>query len=136
MKISQFAKEPYIILNVTFMAVILAIFVYSAVYSASAADHPVDCQLKKLTGKPCATCGLSRSFSEIGRGNISAAIVYNRNGILIFCFFAIQFVLRIATTIIFIKKSMRTSNLAIFDALVSIVLFVFTFRNLIFFQYV
>jgi hypothetical protein len=38
------------------------------------------CTLRRLTGLPCATCGLTRSFCSLGRGEFAAAFRYHPLG--------------------------------------------------------
>lgn len=45
------------------------------------------CPLRLLTGIPCPTCGMTRSFVEIAQGNLDAAISYHLFGPTLFLFF-------------------------------------------------
>ncbi|WP_083195773.1 DUF2752 domain-containing protein [Flavobacterium piscis] len=83
-------------------------------------------------GMPLAYCksrGLTRAFAQILRLNFSEAIVYNPYSIKIFLFFLIQLFIRL-----FINKIVRISTfkrIIICDILLSAVLFVFSFYNLV-----
>ncbi|MCA1918978.1 MAG: DUF2752 domain-containing protein [Flavobacterium piscis] len=77
----------------------------------------------------CKSRGLTRAFAQILRLNFSEAIVYNPCSIKIFLFFLIQLIMRL-----FINKIVRISNfkrIMICDILLSAVLFVFSFYNLV-----
>jgi Protein of unknown function (DUF2752) len=45
------------------------------------------CPLRSLTGIPCPTCGMTRSFVAIAQGNLNAAIGYHLFGPFIFLLF-------------------------------------------------
>jgi len=123
--------DSYIKINLLFAGNIIAIIIYSGIFSADY-EHPIKCIHFEQTGIPCETCGISRSFSEIVRFDFQSAQDFNRNGIPIFLFFLIQLILRILFSVVFIKNWIKTRNLIIIDSLVSITLFIITFKNLIF----
>lgn len=123
-------NKPYIILNLSFIGLILLIFFYSAIFSAKKDNHPIPSYYEELAGKESPTSGLSRSFSEIIRLNIKEAKEWNKNGLLIFLFFLIQLFMRIATSILILKKSIDIKTLILADSITSVLLFTFCFRNL------
>ena len=123
-------RHPYKVINLIFAGIILFIMVYSGIFSAEN-EHPIDCVYQKTHNIPCATCGLSKSFSEMLRGNFDKANDYNENGMPLFSFFIIQLMMRVLGTIIFSKNLINTKVLITTDALVSILLFLYCFRNLI-----
>jgi len=124
-------KEPYILINLIFAGIIILIFIYSGIFSESN-EHPIKCVHFEKTGIPCETCGLSRSFSEIVRFDFESAKDFNRNGIPLFLFFLFQLILRLLFSLIFIKNLIKRRNLIIIDSIVSIALFIITFKNLIY----
>ena len=66
------------------------IFIYSGIFSAEKENHPIKSACKTITGEPCKSTGLSRSFSEIVRFKFESAKSYNKFSIKIFLFFLIQ----------------------------------------------
>jgi hypothetical protein len=56
---------------------------------------PVSCALYQSFGIRCVLCGLTRSFSSMARGDISAAIQFNPLGPAIFVFVCLQIPYRI-----------------------------------------
>jgi hypothetical protein len=123
--------EAYIKINLLFAGIIIAIIIYSGIFSAQN-EHPIKCVHFEQTGIPCETCGISRSFSEIVRFDFQSAKDFNRNGIPIFLFFLIQLVFRILFSLIYSKNWTKPRNVIIIDSLVSILLFLIMFKNLIF----
>ena len=47
------------------------------------------CLLRRATGLPCATCGMTRSFCAIGRGELGAAFAQHPLGPVLYAFFAL-----------------------------------------------
>ncbi len=84
----------YAAVNALFIAVILAIFIYSFVFKTE--KHPIPALLTQSTGLIPPSRGLSKSFSEIVRGNIAVARLINPHAVSIFAFFLIQLAMRIA----------------------------------------
>lgn len=50
------------------------------------------CPIRHLTGIPCPTCGMTRSFMAIGRGDLSQAVAEHLFGPLLFTSFVIAIV--------------------------------------------
>ena len=122
--------HPYKVINLIFAGIILLIMVYSGIFSAEN-EHPIDCIYQKTHNVPCATCGLSNSFSEMLRGDFDKANDYNENGMPLFSFFIIQLMMRVIGTIVFSKNLINPKILIITDALTSVFLFLYCFRNLL-----
>lgn len=120
-------KEPYIIINTVFAGVILMIMIYSGIFSPDRNNYPVVCIHEKLTGEPCASCGLSHSFSLILRGRIDEAFEWNQNGMRVFLFFAAQLVLRILFSVLWIRNEQTRRQLVLFDIIGSAVIFLLAF---------
>jgi len=123
------SKVAYYILNIIFMAIIMAIFIYSALYRIN--EHPIPALLTERTGIIPPSKGLSAGFSEIVRGNFSEALVANTHTIRIFSFFALQFLLRIVSIILIKKEWLSLNRIIATDISVSIILFVVSFGPLI-----
>jgi len=123
--------KPHNRINLIFAGIIILVFVYSGIFSAQKNNHPVPCIHEKILGKPCPTCGISHSFSEIIRGNFKEAKEWNRNGIPIFLFFFIQLIMRVGITILNQKKIVSGKTILYFDVVFSLLLFIVCFRRLI-----
>ena len=124
--------HPYIVLNLCFIGVILLIFLYSGIFSVQKDNHPIPSYYEVFTGKISPASGLSRSFSEIIRGDFTEARKWNENGIPLFIFFFVQFFIRILTTILIVKRVVRLTILVWTDAIFSVILFLYCYQNLIF----
>lgn len=122
--------DSYLKINLLFAGIIIAVIIYSGIFSAEN-EHPIKCAHFEQTGIPCETCGISRSFSEIVRFDLQSAREFNRNGIPIFLFFLIQLFLRILFSIISYKNWLKQRNLIIVDSVLSVILFLITFHNLL-----
>ena len=123
--------RPYLLLNVSFAGIILLIFLYSGIFSAKKDNHPIPSYYEVLSGNTSPTSGLSRSFSEIIRGNFQEASVWNINGIPIFLFFLVQFFMRVLITWLLFKTNVKIRYLVFTDSIFSILLFVWSYQNLI-----
>jgi hypothetical protein len=120
-------NEPYLIINIFFAGVILLVFAYSGFFSPEKDNYPVTCYHEQLTGTPCASCGLSHSFSLIVRGRFDDAYHWNRYGMRIFLFFAAQLVLRAAFSIFYLKYPDTRKQLIITDCIGSGIIFLVSF---------
>ena len=103
------------------------VFIYSGLFSAERDNHPVPSYFEKITGQTSPSSGMSRAFSEIIRGNLETARIYNSDSPLIFAFFLIQGVQRIFVSLLLVKSRTKKKHLLAADVLVSVVLFVFCF---------
>lgn len=126
-KFLQIKTEPYVIINLIFVAIIVTILIYSAIFSDSGIPHPI----KSLATKDAVSSGLSRAFSEIIRLNFSDAIQFNQYSISIFLFFVIQLFLRIITSVLLLNSYITEKLLLITDILVTVLLFLLTFSEFI-----
>ncbi len=124
--------HPYHAINIVFASVILGLLAYSAIYYPEPDRHPVPCIHSQVTGEPCASCGLSRAFSFLVRGEIAAARALNPQAIPVFLFFIIQLLMRGLTSLVTNARSVPASRLAATDALLSALLFLWAFLPLIF----
>lgn len=130
-KFGSFYKEPYHIINLCFAGIIILIFIYSGIFSAEKDNHPIKSTCEILTGQPCESTGLSRSFSEIVRFKFESAKSYNKYGIRVFLFFLIQFFLRIISSVILQFKVLKQKQHIFIDSLLSVGLYIYCFWNLI-----
>lgn len=124
-------RDPYLIVNYSLAVVIILVIGYSALFSPEKDNYPVPCIHQKLTGKPCASCGLSHSFSLIVRGEIRESYRWNANGMRIFLFFAGQLLMRITFSIFYLGNRQIRKQLIIMDAAGSSILFLLAFFPLI-----
>jgi len=118
----------YRIINGIFAALILLVFIYSAVFPAGKNNYPVPSFYELTTGKVSPSSGLSRSFSEMVRLDFSSARKYNVNGPLVFSFFFIQLLLRGMVALILRRGWLRSDWLIKMDVTASVLLFMICFR--------
>ncbi|MFO7621749.1 MAG: DUF2752 domain-containing protein [Bacteroidales bacterium] len=129
--LSGIRNEPYLIINLVFAPAIVLIMAYSAIFSPEKDNYPVVCIHEKLTGEPCASCGLSHSFSLIVRGKISEAFQWNLYGMRIFIFFAAQLAMRVVFSVIYLKNKEIRRQLITMDITGSGIIFLIAFWPLI-----
>lgn len=120
-------KDPYIFINIFLAGVILLVIAYSGIFSPVKNNYPVVCIHEKLTGIPCASCGLSHSFSLILRGRISEALQWNVYGLRVFLFFTAQLLLRVSYTRYYISFPENRKQLILTDSIGSSILFLLAF---------
>jgi hypothetical protein len=120
-------REPYLVINMIFAGIILLILAYSAFFSPDQNNYPVTCIHEKLTGLPCASCGLSHSFSLIVRGRIEEAYNWNIYGMRVFLFFASQLIMRIAFSVFYKRYPFTRKELITVDCVGSVIMFLIAF---------
>ena len=147
-------------INILTGLIIVLVFIYSGIFGTGDDYYPVECAHVSFYGEDCPTCGLSRSFSEMVRGNFSSASEYNRNGPLLFTFFVSQLFMRAVAGLVLHRMGrtgagytgvinapsesrsgtgyrgsadQKKKTLVLSDAAVSFVLFIVCFRNLLVF---
>jgi len=123
-----FRNEPYITINIILAGVIVLVLAYSGIFSPEKDNYPVTCIHEKLTGEPCVSCGLSHSFSLIMRGRISEAYTWNLYGMQVFLFFALQLIMRIAFSVLYLKNISLRRQLILTDSAGSLLIFLIAFR--------
>lgn len=123
------SRVAYFVLNISFMAIIMAILLYSAFYRLN--SHPIPALLTQETGIIPPSKGLSASFSEIVRGNISNALKLNPHSIRIFSFFVLQFLIRSIALVALKKQWFPINRMVTIDISISVILFVICFAPLI-----
>lgn len=125
-------NKSYLIINWIFVGIILSVFLYSMIYKPEKNSHPIKCMHEELLGSKCPSCGMSRGFSSIVRGNFDQAIKFQKNSIPVFLFFLFQLGMRLI--FIWSSKSQKFAlrNTISLDVTLSTVLFFLCFKNLIF----
>ena len=123
-------RTPYLIINYILAGIILLVFLYSGIFSAGKDNYPLPSFYEEITGESSPSSGLSKSFSEIIRGNFEAASSYNESGFLIFTFFLVQLILRMAVSLILIRGIMPDKWLARADIIFSTSLFIYCFWDM------
>lgn len=124
---TSYEIDSYKKINMIFIIMIMFIFFYCFIMPFLNFGFHSSCEGMPLSY--CKSRGLTRAFSQILRFNFEEAITYNIYSIKIFAFFLIQLMARF-----FINVIIRVSNLrivVIFDVLFSIILFIFSFYNLV-----
>jgi hypothetical protein len=120
-------NRSYLAINLIFIAVLVFFFGYSLIFSAYADNHPIPSFYTRITGEETISTGLSRSFSDIIRGNFKSANEYNIYGMRVFSFFFIQFFLRFIFSFFYIYVEAVRRYIVLADSIISIVLFVTCF---------
>jgi len=128
---SKIFKEPYLTVNIVFTGLILVIIAYSAIFSPDRNDYPVVCVHEQLTGQPCASCGISHSFSLIVRGRMEEAYGWNPNGMRVFLFFLLQAVMRVVFSLFYLRKGAAGRYLVMYDIAGSVLMFLISFMPFI-----
>jgi len=124
-------REPYCAVNLIFTGLILIILAYPAIYSPDRNNYPVQCVHEQLTGQPCASCGISHSFSLLLRGKIEEAYEWNPNGMRVFLFFVLQAVMRIVFTLFYLREGAARPQLIFYDITGSALMFLISFMPFI-----
>ncbi|MFO7655830.1 MAG: hypothetical protein R6W78_02080 [Bacteroidales bacterium] len=127
---SRELSNPYIIINLTFIVILLLLFLYFLIYSPES-KYPVNSNYSVLTGKESISSGLSRSFSSALRFEFKEAKDHNPYGIRIFGFFFIQLVLRTIFVITALKTDKNTGLITLADVIISLSLFAVCFSPFI-----
>jgi len=116
-------------INFIFAGIILCIFIYSGIFSAEKANHPIPSGYTLLTGEATKSSGLSRAFSAIMKLELDKALKYNEESLKVFSFFIVQFFLRFLFTLIYARWQNRGVITA--DIVLSILLFIYCFEGFI-----
>ncbi len=124
-------RDPYLTVNIVFTGLIVLIFAYSAIFSPDRNDYPVVCVHEQLTGQPCASCGISHSFSLILRGRMEEAYEWNQNGMRVFLFFLLQAVMRVFFSLFYIREGAAGRHLIVYDIAGSVLMFLISFMPFI-----
>ena len=122
-------RKTYLAINAIFAGIIIIIFIYSGFFCPEKNNYPVKCAHEQITGQPCPSCGISRSFSYIIRGDLETAASYNQYGIRLFLFFVFQLVMRFSNIMFIIRKPQYFRQLVIFDTAMAIITFLLAFNQ-------
>lgn len=125
----QNQRQTYLAINAIFAGIIILVFIYSGFFHPEKNNYPVECIHEKITGEPCPSCGLSRSFSYIIRGDLSTAASYNVYGLRVFLFFLFQLVMRVSNIVYILRKPVYLRELTIIDPVIAIITFILAFRQ-------
>lgn len=131
----QKERNSYLLINGIFAGIIILMFIYSGFFSPDKNNYPVKCIHEQLTGKECPSCGLSRSFSFIIRGDLKSAAEFNEYGLRIFIFFVFQLVMRFSNIVFLMRRPAKMSNLILFDCTLAIATFLLAFGPFFGFYY-
>lgn len=125
-KINSYSN--YTLFNILSAGVILLIPIYFGIFSVNS-EFPLNCIYYTKLGITCPSCGISRSLSSLMHLNFMRSMHYNSNGVFIFTFFCIQFLMRII--LIIINTKLFNRKIIRIDFIFSIVLFFIGFGPLI-----
>jgi len=120
-------KFPYFVFNIIIAGIIAMIMLYSGIFSAEKANHPVSSFYTRATGQETISTGLSRSFSAIVRGKFAQAQKYNPHGFRVFIFFASQLMGRVVLMLYFKQAEKRKRTVIIWDSIFSVALYLVCF---------
>jgi len=120
-------KKTYLVINVIFAGIIVAILLYSGIFNPENNNYPVQCIHEKITGEPCPSCGLSRSFSYILRADLKTAMEFNKYGLRVFLFFSFHLVMRVSNILYISLKGRNIRQLIILDSVVAGFTFIIAF---------
>ncbi len=125
------AGRPYLLINLILGVVFLMVIIYPVVFTPDTGRHPLPCVYTSLTGIECSSCGLSRGFSHIVRGQLSEAVELNRHSLPVFLFFAIQLIMRISLSMAYAREIFSARAIVTVDIFVSSGMFLIVFMPLI-----
>ena len=115
-------REPYIICNLIFAGVLVAVLAYFGIFSSDEA-YPVHA----LMPGHLTSTGLQRALSELMRGNLTEALQFNSYSVGIFAFFVLQLIMRLAFSAFFVFCAGKRRQLILTDAIISTLLFLCAF---------
>jgi hypothetical protein len=124
--------KKYTWINMIIAGIVLAIFLYSAIFSPHSGNHPVKCVHEELLGSRCPTCGMSQAFSAIVRLQFENARTLQPNSISVFLFFFLQLILRAAFLLLLKAKPAFLKIITIADLPIALIMFIFFFRSIIY----
>jgi len=127
LNITRIFKKSYIKINLIFGVIILFVFAYSLSFSSREQNYPLSSFYNRITGKKSISTGLSRSFSELIRGNLRKAKEYNTYGARIFIFFMAQFFLRILFSYLYNSDFIIRNYTILSDSVISVIFFIICF---------
>jgi hypothetical protein len=104
------------------MVWLLAFFVATVPLVVSVSVTPADiesgrvvlsppCSIRRLTGRDCPTCGLSRAFAALGHGDVAGALGYHRAAVVVYSLYAVVSLVALAGSVrasLRLKTALRT----------------------------
>lgn len=95
----------------------------------------IPCYYKAHFHQSCPTCGMTRAFAKILKGEINQALILNKNSIFILIFIIIQLILRSFMIWLFpgLKNTKEKEWILYADSVFSIFTFLFVFYPMIIF---
>jgi hypothetical protein len=120
-------KKSYIKINLIFGVIILFVFAYFLSFSSSEQNCPLPSFYNEITGEKSISTGLSRSLSEIVRGNLNNAKEHNAHGPRLFIFLLAQLFLRIISSYLYSSQFIISNYIVFSDSIISFILFIVCF---------
>lgn len=125
------ALSSYSKINIILLIVLTGVLAYSAIFPPVPDTHPIPCIHEQLTGQPCPTCGLSRSFSSMIRLDFLRAEQWNPFGPRLFLFFFVQWIFRIAFLFLALRLRPYENPVIMTDIVLSAGIFFYAYIPLI-----
>ncbi len=125
MQSGKLLDNPYIVINYTFVLLILLIIVYSKVLGVLPEELRVKSQCISENIDDCKSYGLSRSFHLITNFRFEEAKNMNPYSLRIFSFFFVQLLLRVLSSWLYVRK--HKDSIIVADVVISTVYFLYTF---------
>ncbi len=126
-------RNTCLVINSVFAGIIMIVFFYSGFFDPEKDNYPLVCIHEKVTGQPCPSCGMSRSFSCLIRGEPEKAVMFNEYGPRVFLFFLFHLVMRISNIVVVLRKPQFIRELILIDSVLAVITFILAFRQ--FFEY-
>jgi hypothetical protein len=123
------SNRPYLLVNLILAGIIGIILIYSGLFSAEKANHPIPSFYERVAGEPAPSAGMSRAFSSIMRGRLDEACRYNLDSLPVFAFFLIQLIQRISISFLLERSPIRKKHLLPADVFLSSLLFLYCFQG-------
>lgn len=122
----QAIRDPYIQINLIFAGVIVAILIYSGIFTGKG-GHPIPSIYEMITGTTSPSSGLSRAFSELVRFNVTKAKTLNPYAVNLFLFFVIELILRFCFSALVLFNNNRAKTIRWIDLAQLTIYFTITF---------
>jgi len=90
------------------IAALLIIIISACIQQKYVLQATPACYSIRQFGKPCFMCGSTRSFMQMGRGNIHQALSYNRFAVALFLIFIVNSIIFTYYTTNFLKQKITT----------------------------
>jgi len=123
-------QDSYQRIHIILAGVVLLIGIYSGIFGPGQGNHPIPSQYSRLSEGSTASTGMSRAFSAIVRLQFERATRLNPHSPEVFAFFFVQLWLRVLFFVLN-GRGVRQKLLIITDVSVSVLLFLYCFKDLI-----